>query len=129
MSAEREKKPDPAQERVERILFFISLVIVLGVVAALVWIEVSPGPRGTLVTAKVTQVERAEGRVIVSYEVTNRGDEAIADVQGKVSAGPEDVTQPLAHLPMGVTRRGVAVLDEVPAGAAPEVRVEGYLEP
>lgn len=125
----KSKPQQGSQDRVERLLFFISLAIVLGVVAALIWTEVAPGPRGSLVTAEVTQTEASGDRLTVHYTVSNRGDAAIQDVQIHIAAGEASVTQPLSHLPMGITRRGVAVLTDVPAGAKPEVRIESYLEP
>lgn len=123
------KRESTAQSRVERLLFFISLALVLGVVGLLIWVEVAPGPRGSLVTGAITKVDRAGDRLTVHYAITNHGDEAIEEVQVRISAGEEEVSQPMSHLPMGITRRGVAVLDRVPAEASPEVRVEGYLLP
>ncbi len=132
MSARSDRRPEQAAPRwLERAIFWLSLLVVLGVASALVLLDPPWRPDTVAVAPKVgsVAVTRDQQAFVVNYELENLGTASVVQVQVQVTAGDQQVEQTIAYLPNGSKQRASAVLYGVPAGTRPEVRVVGYQMP
>jgi uncharacterized protein (TIGR02588 family) len=128
-SKREDKQESRTQQRLESLVFWVSLVIVLGVAAALIVLDRSGGPPGPAIAGRVLGTRMVGASLEVRYEVTNKGNRSVEDVTLTIAIGEEEVTQTMTHLPLGLTREGVALFERAPRDAKASVKVQGYLEP
>lgn len=121
----------PSPRWLERVIFGVSVVVVLGVAGALVWFDrpFEPAAVSLAPHIRTADVERTTGRLVVPFEVTNRGRLSVDGVSVEVRLGAQTREQHIDHLPQGATHRGVVVFYDPPTGAVPEARVLGYALP
>jgi uncharacterized protein (TIGR02588 family) len=132
MTQDRGGDAGRVQERwLERLIFSLSLALVVGVLVALVALDPPWGETKLAVVPQVTSldVQETRGALVVRYELENRGTTSVVEVQVEVTAGDQKVDQLIAYLPHGAKHEGVAVLYGLPPGTKPELRVMGYQMP
>lgn len=119
------------QRRIEMGAFALGLATILAVVVGLLWLERPGQPDVPHLTAEVIDVKQEDGHTHVEFHVHNRGTAAAEHVIVRIGFpdGPPPLDQTIAYLPVGMSRRGIAVLYEVPGDARPTARIMGYLLP
>jgi uncharacterized protein (TIGR02588 family) len=124
-------RPLPSPEWLERLIFAISLVLVLGVAGALVVFDRPFESNDTAIVPRVRDeaLDRTPERLVVPFEVTNRGRVSVDDVTIEVVLAGQRREQHFSHLPEGATQRGVVVFYQPPPGARPAARVLGFQVP
>lgn len=145
MSADKSKSKSPGKSKsaaqkgrearsgAEWVTFAISLAILLGV-AALILFQVGDTSGPALPTVvKTGPVEQSKGKWLVPVEVRNEGGETAESVQVTASfeAGGETIEadQEVEFLAKGESAEVVFVFDQDPAGGKLDVRVAGYASP
>ncbi len=119
------------QRRIEMTAFGLGLSVIIGLLVGLIVLERPGQPTVELLSAAITGVERKGDHMIVRFELRNRGTAAAERVIVRIDApgGPPPLDQVVNYLPVGMGRRGVATLYDVPANASPSARIIGYLLP
>lgn len=95
----------------ERLIFGLSLALVLGVAGALVYFDRPWEPTRISISPSIrdVDVERPPGRLVVPFEVVNDGRVSVDGVNVQVRLGAQTRLQRIDHLPQGATHRGVVV--------------------
>lgn len=117
-------------ERLERLIFRLSVGVILAAVAALLLLEHPAEPEVSGLAGRVLEarVTREPGRWVVPYAIENRGKVAVEDLRLAIVAEPgaQEVEQELSHLARGASHDGVVIFYGLPPDAKLSVRILGY---
>lgn len=115
--------------RIEKILYFVSTLIVLGVAGAAMALEASApdDARAEILAFQDEDPWESDGATAVPWTIRNVSAVDVERVQVAVSIGEEEVTQEVDYLPQGASRSGVAHLP--PGAEKPRVEIRGYRLP
>ena len=119
------------QRRIEMGAFALGLATILAVVGGILWFERPGEPDVPHLSAEVLAVKQEGGHTSVEFRVQNRGTAAAEHVIVRIGIpdGPPPLEQTITYLPVGMSRRGIAVLYDAPRDARPTARIMGYLLP
>lgn len=123
------------QRRIEMGAFMVGVTTILAMVVGLLWLERPGQPDAPRLSAEIVDVTQVEGQMRVEFRVQNRGTAAAANVIVRIGSpdlpphGLPPLDQTIAYLPVGMSRRGIAILYDFPRDARPTVQILGYLLP
>jgi len=123
------------QRRIEMGAFAVGVTTILAMVVGLLWLERPGEPDAPRLSAEILDVTQEEGQMRVEFRVQNRGTAAAENVIVRIGSrddapdGLPPLDQTIAYVPVGMSRRGIVILHDVPQEARPTARIVGYLLP
>lgn len=133
MSKKSESEQAAGKNALEWAVFALSMLLVLGVIAALAVDAVrwKPGPARLEIATDAPALE--DGQLRVPLSVTNRGDSVAINVNievvGHGPKGDRTANLTIDFIPRGATREGFAVFPPDQDPNQLEARVSGYEKP